>query len=282
MRTGAPIIYLSILRYKDFHSTLALLGLGAALLLCPTPGQSQSESATTLLRAVARRMAGVDQSSFITLTQTDRRDSMRVRQFRLLVHYPQSSDSILKQSLVLVVQPEKSAGQKYWSWSMMDGRERRWIFLPGSRKLQEISHRSGRRNQDFDLSELEITAQQIEAHSHEVLDHPMLDGRETALIKSVEIGDQNRQPRGRQHKPSYKLLWIDPRSLLVRKAEFYSPHGRLLKRFLIEQTEVHGGLELATHIRIWDARQKKEAVLTIRDISLEPITDPGMFHPTAD
>ncbi|UCD38807.1 MAG: hypothetical protein JSW54_04830, partial [Fidelibacterota bacterium] len=144
------------------HRILPTIILGVALITNLGFAQSESEAeALVLLNAVSQRMVGIDQSALITLSQPDRNDSVRVQQFQLWVHYPTAADSIQKQSLVLVRQPEKAAGRKYWSWTMSGGRVRRWIYLPESGKLQEISRRGGGRKQDFDLSELEITPEQI-------------------------------------------------------------------------------------------------------------------------
>jgi len=253
------------------------------LLLSLSSGQTESEpEAVALLTAVSQRMVGVDQTSLITLTRTDRHDSVRVRQFQLWMHYPHSADSILKQTLVVILQPEKAAGQKYWSWAMSDGRVKRWIYLPGSGKLQEFSRRRDKRNQDFDLSELEVTPEQIDSHINQVVERQFLDGREVVLVKCVERAAGERRLRRIKWRPGYKLLWIDPGTLLIRQAEFYTPRGRLQKRFTVEETEIHQGRELATSIRIRGARKKTKTEITISDLSLEPITDRRLFQPAAD
>jgi hypothetical protein len=147
------------------------VSLPLLLLLLPCTVNAQPDSspaADDLLLAVSQRLWGIDQASTITVTETDRSDSTRTRRFRLHVHYPHPSDSILKQTFMEVVAPKKLIGQKYWVWEMSDGRERTWICLPRIGQLQEIQRRQGNRHrsQEIDLSELNITAEQIKSHTH--------------------------------------------------------------------------------------------------------------------
>ena len=247
-----------------------------------TVSQSDSPSvAIDLLQSVSKRLWGIDQSSSITMIEKDHSDSTRTHQFRLHVHYPQPPDSIHKQTFMEVMAPEKLAGQKYWLWAMSGGRERTWIYMPRIGRLQEIQRRQGNRdrNREIDLSELNITPEQIESHTHQLLESPPVNGHNVVLIKSTEkLTDTPYQER----HPDYKLLWIDPENLLVRKAEVYSGRDRLVKRYTVEDTKQVNGFTMATNILIWDARRKRETTITVNGLSLEPGHDPHLFLPVAD
>jgi hypothetical protein len=268
---------------RSYHSFITL-SIGAVCLVSHSFSQIGSDpEAVALLTAVSTRMHGIDQSSLITMTQTDRRDTVRTRQFRVWIHYAQPADSIQKQSCVHMIKPDISAGHKIWSWTMSRGQTRRWLYLPGSGKVREISRNRGSRSQDLDLSELELTRHQINSHTSTIVDRPIQDGRELILIRSVEREDPDEsRSRRRERKPDYKLLWIDPLTLLIRQVEFYSSRDRLRKRYRVERTQVLQGLELAISIRVWDAKQKRETLIALSELSLDPITDRRIFQPSTD
>lgn len=255
--------------------------LGITLSAAFTFGQVDTErDAVSLLTAVSQRMDGIDQTYLVRLTQTGRNNSVRTQEFQLWVHYPEQADTILKQTLMLTTQPANDAGRKYWSWIMRDGRERTWICLPGSGRIREISDLRGIQTQNFDIRELEIMPDEIGLYTHEILGRPLLEGLETILIKSTEKNGSARRVLQRlQRTPGYKLLWIDPKTLLIRKAEFYTLQDQLLKRFTVEKTEIHQEMELATSVRVWDESEKTETVILVSDLHLDPITDPGLFQP---
>lgn len=244
--------------------------------------QSDAPSAAVnLLQSVSQRMWGIDQSSTITMIEKDHSDSTRTRKFRLHVHYPQPADSILKQTFMEVMAPEKLAGQKYWLWEMSGGRERTWIHMPRIGRLQEIQRRQGNRsrNREIDLSELNITPEQIESHAHQLLESTPLNGHPVVLIKCTE--KITGTPHQERH-PDYKLLWIDSENLLVRKAEIYSGRDKLVKRYTVEATQQVNGFTIAANILIWDAKRKQETTITVDELSLEPGHDPHLFYPAAD
>ncbi len=255
--------------------------LGIILSAAFTFGQADIEpDAVSLLIAVSQRMNGIDQTYLVSLTQTGRNNSIRTQEFQFWIHYPEQADTILKQTLMLTTQPANDAGRKYWSWIMRDGRERTWICLPGTGSIREISDLRGILMQNFDIRELEIMPDEIDLYTHEILEHPLLDGLETILIKSSEQdGSAQGVLQRLQRAPAYKLLWIDPETLLIRKAEFYSPRDQLLKCITVEKTETHQGIELATSILVWDESEKTETVISVSDLSLDPITDPDLFQP---
>ncbi|MFC1583414.1 outer membrane lipoprotein-sorting protein [Candidatus Neomarinimicrobiota bacterium] len=273
---------LTLMLKSRLHQIQVSLPLLLMLLPCAVIAQPDSSpAADDLLRAVSQRLWGVDQVSTIIVTERDHSDSTRTRRFRLHVHYPQPADSILKQTCMEVVAPDKLTGQKYWLWVMSDQRERTWIYMPRIDKLREIQRRPGNRHrsQEIDLGELNITAEQIKSHTHQILDSPLLNDHQVIQVKSIE---KDAGPRRQERHPDYKLLWIDPEALLVRQAEIYSGRDKLMKRYTVQATKSVGGYTVATGILIWDAQRKKETTITVDDLNLEPVHEPLLFQPTSD
>ena len=242
-------------------------------------------AAAELLTAVAERLYGVDQAATIIISQINRRDSIRTRYFKYWIHYPQDPDSIIKQTRVEMIAPDKAAGQKYWSLQSIDGSEEKWIYLPGSGKLRQISDRQRRRRELFDFSELELSPASIAAHTSTVVESQTLDGREVVLIKSIERST----PRLRKHakkrsrrRPGYKLLWIDPEHLIVVKAEFYNSKDKLTRRIKVTETVTLGNYQLAKAIETLDLKRKTRTMIEVRDLSLGEIGNPAIFEPKPD
>ncbi|MCK4577889.1 MAG: outer membrane lipoprotein-sorting protein [Candidatus Marinimicrobia bacterium] len=242
-------------------------------------------AAEELLMAVAERLHGVDQAATVIISQINRRDSIRTRYFKYWVHYPRSSHSVIKQTRVEIIEPDKAAGQKYWSLQSTDGSEEKWIYLPGSGKLQQISDRQRRRRELFDFSELELTHESIAAHTNTVVESQTLDGREVVLIKSIERSTPRllkRTKKRTRRRPGYKLLWIDSEHLVVVKAEFYNSKDKLTRSIKVTETVTLGNYQLAKAIETLDLKKKTRTTIEIRDLNLGKISNTAIFEPKPD
>ncbi len=257
-----------------------------ALLIIPismlAQSPSQAQSADDLLLAVATRLEGIDQTSLVTITTDDKDSSRTARKLRYWVHYPASSDSIAKQTMLEMFLPSRSAGQKYWSWEYRQGNTRQWIYMPGSRSLKEIRRQRLDRKGGFNLDDLELSAAKIANHSNTILDTIAFQGREVVRVRSEAKPKRIRKNDGKKksvRKPAYKLLCIDPESLLVVQVESFSPRNRLQKRYTIVESQFLGTVELLKELEVWDGKSKVTSRVVFEETSLKPINNIALFQP---
>lgn len=258
----------------------ALLSIPISLL---PQSPSQAQSAVDLLLAVSNRLEGVDQSSLVTITTNEKDSSKPIRKLRYWVHYPASSDSIAKQTMLEMFLPSRSAGQKYWSWEYHQGTTRQWIYMPGSKSLKEIRRQrilGGTRG--FNLDDLELSAAEIARHSNTILDTIEFQGRNVIRVRSETKPKRARKNDGKKksvRKHDYKLLSIDPESLLIVQVEFYSPRNRLQKRYTIVETQFLGAVEFIKELEVWDRKSKVTSRVVFEETSLKPINNISLFQP---
>ncbi len=256
----------------------------SALLIIPisllAQAPSLAQTADDLLLAVSTRLEGIDQTTLVTITTDDKDASKSTRKLRYWVHYPVSTDSIAKQTMLEIFLPSRSAGQKYWSWEYRQGTMRQWIYLPGSRSLREIRRR--RLGGSFNLNDLELSAAEIAKHSNTILDTIEFRGREVVRVRS-EVKPKRVRKNDRKkktvRKPEYKLLCIDPESLLIVQVEIFNRRNRLQKRYTMVESQFLGTVELLKEIEVWDRKSKAISRVVFEETSLKPINNITLFQP---
>lgn len=73
-------------------------------------------------------------------------------------------------------------------------------------------------------------------------------------------------------------VWIDKESFIVRKGEYYTKSGRLLKEMEILETKVIKGREIAVQTRIADKMKKDtETIMILSELQLDVPVDPKIF-----
>ena len=116
----------------------------------------------------------------------------------------------------------------------------RWLFIPALNLVKRIA--AADRNSSFvgsDFSYEDISGRDLEEDSVEMLKEEQLGGSETYVIKSIP-----RDPRSVNY--SFKTSWIDKKSLLPIKEEYYDKRGSIYKIFTAEEIKVAGDIPTIT------------------------------------
>jgi outer membrane lipoprotein-sorting protein len=106
------------------------------------------------------------------------------------------------------------------------GEDSIWVYLPALGKTRRLVA-SNRRDSFFgtDFSYGDVLLPAVEKYSHKYLRSETIDGAECHVIESTPADAKTRDDNGY----SRKLAWLDPKSGLERKVEYYDLDGKLLK-----------------------------------------------------
>ena len=244
------------------------------IIICFVPIFAQeNDEPITVLTNVMNRMKGIDQSYTIDMTQQQRGKPDMQRGFKSFIHWSQDED-IQKKIRMDYLAPKEMVGVIYWEYRMVDQTTKRWRTMPITGKLKDLSDLSDKsmKGTGFQYSDLEITGEMIQNHTHEVI------GWETILETEVIVIDSS-EPLSDSGKSSRKRLWIDPVNSIILKVIFFNPRGRELSTVECTQLENYNGLMIYKNIAVEDKKKKLQINITISDYSNEPIKNLDLFTP---
>ena len=146
--------------------------------------------------------------------------------------------------------------------------------MPITGKLKDISDISDNsmKGRGFQYSDLEITQEMIQTHTHEII------GQEKLLDTDVVVIDLT-EPENASGRSARKRLWIDPVNSIILKVIFFNHRGRELSAIECTQLENYKGLLIYKNIAVEDKKKKLQINITISDYSNEPIKDLDLFIP---
>ncbi len=110
----------------------------------------------------------------------------------------------------------------------------RWLFIPALNMVRRIAARD--KTSSFvgsDFTYEDVSGRDLVEDRHELLKEETIDGRECFVVRST--------PKNRDVNYSYKLSWIDKKTFLPLKEEYYDLGGGLFRVFkAVEIKEIQG------------------------------------------
>ncbi|GBE35221.1 hypothetical protein BMS3Bbin06_01759 [bacterium BMS3Bbin06] len=115
----------------------------------------------------------------------------------------------------------------------------RWLFIPALNMVRRIAARdkaSSFVGSDFTYED--VSGRDIDDDTHELLKEDVLDGKDCYVIKST--------PKKRDVNYSYKISWIDKKSFLPLKEEYFDMRGELSRVFTADKVQTIKGFPTIT------------------------------------
>jgi len=226
-----------------------------------------------ILTSVMNRMKGIDQSYTIDMTQQQKGKPDVQRKFKSFIHWPEIID-IQKEIRMEYLAPKEMVGVIYWEHRMADLTTKRWRTMPITGKLKDISDLSSNsiKGRGFQYSDLEITQEMIQTHTHKII------GMERLLDKDVVVIDSS-EPENASGRSARKRLWIDPLNSIILKVIFFNHRDRELSAIECTQLESYKGLLLYKNITVEDKKKKLHINITISNYSNDDIKNLDLFIP---
>ena len=140
-----------------------------------------SNDADNILLNVMNRLKGVDKTLFVELTQEQKGKPLKKQSFISWTHW----DEIDKKKFVkiLIKEPSDLAGVMYWSHLDSMKFEKKWMTMPITGKLKDITDIPPNKD-DFDFTELEVSQDDIVNHTNSIISEEILNNREIIIIES--------------------------------------------------------------------------------------------------
>lgn len=228
------------------------VGLLTAALAC---GTALADDGAKLAQRVYDRPDGKDSTSVVTMSLTEEGKPARTR--GMLVFRVSAADSQVS-TLIRFTDPADIQGTGLLTIDGADGVSNQWIYLPAMQRVRRVdSNRKGGRfvNSDYFFEDLRDRKPTMD--THKLLGRERLGDTDTEMLESVPADAGNSVYVKR-------LSWIDPKSLLPLRIDFYERNpDQPSKRLVVLKREQVQGYWTVTDSTLTDLASGHQTRLTV-------------------
>jgi hypothetical protein len=214
------------------HEQLLMARCAVVLFLSLLPGAALAEDAASLVRQSQEVFysAGTDLNARVKMTLFTKEGQRRLRELTMLrKNYPAGEQKYF----IYFHSPADVAGMTFMVDKHPGRDDDRWLFIPAINLVNRIVARDSRSSfVGSDFTYEDISGRDLEADTHALAKEDEINGRKTYVVES--------KPKG-PAEYARKLAWIDQKTFLPLKEEYYDVQGTLYKVFSADEiTEIHG------------------------------------------
>ncbi|TAN61496.1 outer membrane lipoprotein-sorting protein [bacterium] len=140
---------------------------------------------------------------------------------------------------VYFFQPADVQGTAFMVYKHPAKDDDRWLFVPAINMVKRLASQDNRSSfVGSDFTYEDVSGRDIGADTHTVLNEEVVKGNTTYVVKSV--------PNAADADYSHKLSWIDAKTYLPVKEEYYDKKGALYKVFTADEVKEVNGMPTVT------------------------------------
>lgn len=199
----------------------------------------------------ARQFQDVVSTVEMVTTEPDGKTSVNEMSIKLL----QQDNGNTTKSLIIFQKPVRQKGVALLTHTYENKDDQQWLYLPNTRRVKKLAD-SGRKG-SFMGSEFtynDLVPQSVEDYDYALLGEASLNGAQHWLLE--------RTPRASNAAFKKHKLWIDQKTLIASKTEFYDINGGLQKTLTTEdfQSDAKGRIHPAK-LSITNHKSRRTTVL---------------------
>jgi hypothetical protein len=235
-----------------------LAGLGAALLPLWSASAAAAEDGLALARRVHERADGQDVTSVVTMSLGEEGKPPRVR--KMLVYRLNGAKGEVS-TLIRFTAPADIDGTGLLTLDAAEGSTNQWIYLPAMQRVRRVdSNRQGGRFVNSDFYFEDLRDRKPSADTHRITGREKVGDTVCEVMESVPVQADNSAYLKR-------LSWIDPRSLLPLRMDFFERQpDQPSKRLLVSRLEQVQGYWTVMDSTLSDLQTKHQTRLVAEKV----------------
>jgi hypothetical protein len=177
--------------------------------------------------------------------------------------YGKDNEDGFSRSMFAFLSPADIAGTAVLTWEQ-EGEDDQWLYMPATKKMQRIA--SGSKKNYFmgtDFTYEDMEGEDIDNFNYTVLKTETLtvDGKEWPcwVIEAIPANDEKKKESGY----SKRIMWIDQKTFVTLKVEFFDRRRRLIKTQTVFEIENITGTVYRAKKTMMDNTSKKSQTLTM-------------------
>jgi hypothetical protein len=242
-------------RYRKMKKIIFLVL--AFLIFTPHSALAQTVDAEELMRQSFYRDDGADASFKIEMVLVDKTGDTRERE--LLIQTKDYGELI--KTYIEFTAPADIKGTKFLSMENSEGDDTQYLYLAElGRARRIVSSQKKLRFVNTDFSYEDVQRRKPDKDNHRLLKESQYSGLSCAVIESVPKESSNSQYGKR-------ISWIDKKSLVAVKIEFYNQRKELSKVFKVNKLGKKSGIWTTLESRMEDLKENHETLMKIKEVS---------------
>jgi outer membrane lipoprotein-sorting protein len=231
-----------------------ILGL---LILSPRIACAQGINAQELMRQSFYRDDGKDAYFKIEMVLIDKAGDSRVRELEILT---KDFGELLK-TYIEFTAPADIEGTKFLSLENAEGDDTQYLYLPElGRGRRIVSSQKNLRFVNTDFSYEDVQRRRPDKDNHRLLKETLYSGLDCAVIESKPKESENSQY-------SKRITWLDKKSLVAVKVEFYNQRNELSKILKVNKLGQKSGIWTTLETRMEDLEENHETLMKIKEVT---------------
>jgi hypothetical protein len=217
--------------------------------------------ADEILTKISNHLNGRNRSMIIDSKIVKKGEIKKTQEIKVNLFWPENEE-VKKITFIAFLKPKQKLGVKFWELHKQGEVNKRWVTMPVTGKLKDITHKKIRKN-DFDFSELQLTKESISNHENTIVDET-----ELIIIQSISNITQER-----------KLLYIDNEFNFIQKVETFNKKNKLTKTIECIEFQIIDNVKIASKVIMEDYRRKHTVNIIIHDFKFHNFLDISIFQP---
>jgi len=176
----------------------------------------------------------------------------------------------LSDRLYVLTEPNSIAGVALLSKDQSDAPAAQWLYVPAYRRSRRVAlHGAGDHFVGSDFNYADLGRVRIEAGKHRIVGEGEIDGRSYVAVETLNLD---------AGLPYSRIVqWIEKKTALPLKAEYYDREGRLEKTGRVEGFRVIDGYPTASTISMTSHAHHSTSTLSLFDVEYDVEIDPRIF-----
>ena len=222
-------------------------------------------SPNQILEKAIKRMDGIDHQMTIKIKSKDKNDKIETSNLELFVLWQTDQDKY-KMVHIKELTDGKKKGRQLWVHTYKDGKEKKWIRMPRSGKIKNLT---GKKSSDkVDLSSVTMPL-------------TLLD-KEIVFLKDQNVNETPCKVLEVKRKGGNIRLWIDPSEYIIHKKQFYNKDNEVEKEVLYEGLTVQDDLIFYNHEIIHNKKKNSIVEIFLTTFERKTFTNIDIFSITQE
>ena len=252
---------------------LFLKSIVASLLLVSA---SFAQTANEIAKKVHDLPTGKTSSYTVSLTLIDKKGKERNRE---ISSYTMKDGSTDKTVLVFKT-PKDVAGISYLSYDYPDKADGStvdsdsWIYLPAMKKVRRVSGSS--KDDDFqgtDFTYDDIGTRSLSKDNFAILGEEKVDGSDCWILEA--------KAKDSKAKVSRRVTWVDKKTYVVRKGEYYDKQNKLQKTLTCENIKQVKGYWTTQKMTMTNVQSNHKTIYEVKDLKYDEKVNESFFTVSA-
>jgi len=171
--------------------------------------------------------------------------------FEIYIHWVPESESseTYKKIYIKELVKEDKKGKKFWVHFRKDKKDKKWMMLPRSGKIKDITDKKS--SQKVDLSSISFPLETLKNEMIFLNDEKVNE----VLCKVIEIKNEDGNIR----------LWIDPVDFLIHKKVYYNKKSEVSKEATFSDLVEYEGLKFYKKESIYNIRKETTVEMSLKE-----------------